>query len=225
MLLEHGIYTAALAVIVAMLYERYTKNDPIIVAGVVWLAMFIPDTDYIVRVSLQYAYPHKFPVIQHGDFHNIFVLTLVTIIGGYLVYRKYGKAKITLLAASTCIFLGFLSHLVEDAFVYKEAYPFLAPFTSKVWDTGFLVATNDIVIKGIPIGSSHVYIVGIMLLSAAIMIRVRVQGFEWLEYYNIIPALVNPVKSMVIQVAHNTGLINVFAVAGIVQSNEESDKP
>jgi hypothetical protein len=181
LILEHGLYTAALAIIVAMFYEKYTKNSPVLIASVIWFAMFIPDTDYIVGVIVDAT--TKIPIIQHGDFHNLLFLGLSTIIIGWLVAKKY-QTKITVTAAMSCIFIGFLSHLVEDALVYKSAYAFLAPFSETIWHTGWMPYTRNMMYFGINWGSKECYTIGFMLLTGAVLTRYMLQGSDWLVPYS-----------------------------------------
>lgn len=183
MILEHGIYTATIAIIIAMFYEQYTKNNGVLVASIIWFAVFIPDTDYIVSVIIEST--TNLHIIEHGSFHNILCLGLATIIFGVLVtkIKKY-RASITVTAAMTCVFIGFLSHLAEDALVYKSAYAFLAPFSATIWRTGWMPYPRDVIFHGIYFGSYNVYTVGLIFLSGAILSRYILQGSDWLLPYS-----------------------------------------
>lgn len=183
MILEHGIYTAALAIIIAMFYEQYTKNNPVLVAGIIWFAVFIPDTDYIISVVIDAT--TNLHLIEHGSFHNILALGLATVIFGFLITKtKKYRSSITLTAAMSCVGIGFLSHLAEDALVYKSAYPFLAPFSSTIWQTGWIMYPKDLSVYGIMIGSKNVYAFGLMLVAGAILTRYTIQGTDWLIPYS-----------------------------------------
>ena len=106
MILEHGIYTAALAILIAMVYELYTKkNNSLLIAGIVWVAMCIPDTDYIISVAVTalVGSPYFF---EHGDFHNVFCLVLFAMVGGVWVTQRYKDLSLNLVM--TCISIGFL---------------------------------------------------------------------------------------------------------------------
>ena len=184
MILEHGIYTAALAVIIAMVYELYTKkNNSFLIAGVIWLSMCIPDTDYLFGVLVT-AVSGSSHIFKHGDFHNVTCLVMFTMIGGWWVYRNY--ADISMSLATACVFTGFLSHMVEDALVYEYAYAFFAPFARDITPTGWLgmSAPRDIIWFGIHIGATKVYAVGFALLAGAIFMRYAIQGSDWLYQYS-----------------------------------------
>jgi membrane-bound metal-dependent hydrolase YbcI (DUF457 family) len=184
LILEHGIYTAALAIIVAMVYELYTKkNNSFLIASVIWFSMCIPDTDYLFGVLVT-AISGSSHIFEHGDFHNVFCLVLFTVIGGWWVYRNY--ADISMNLAMACVFIGFLSHMFEDALVYEYAYAFFAPFTMDITPTGWLgmSAPRDVMAFGISLGATKVYAVGFALLACAIVIRYTVQGSDWLYRYS-----------------------------------------
>jgi membrane-bound metal-dependent hydrolase YbcI (DUF457 family) len=182
LILEHGIFTAALAIIVAMVYEQYTKkNNSFLIASIIWFSMCIPDTDYIISVVVTAVSGSPY-LFEHGDFHNIFCLVGFTVIGGLWVSKKY--QDVALRTAMACVSIGFFSHLVEDALVYTQAYPFFAPFSGVVFETGWMNASRDIMIYGIHFGSKKVYAIGFVLLASAVMARYAVQGSDWLYQYS-----------------------------------------
>jgi hypothetical protein len=183
-ILEHGIYTAALAIIVAMVYELHTKkNNSFLIASIIWFSMCIPDTDYLFGVIVT-AVSGSSHIFKHGDFHNVFCLVMFTVVGGWWVYRNY--ADISMNLAMACVFIGFLSHIFEDALVYEYAYAFFAPFNMAVTPTGWLgmSAPRDIIWFGIEIGATKVYAIGFALLAGAIFIRYTLQGSDWLYQYS-----------------------------------------
>jgi len=57
MLLEHLIYSAALALIVGIFFVRYTKRDP---TWIIVLMTIAPDVDYVVNkamLAIGFNYP------------------------------------------------------------------------------------------------------------------------------------------------------------------------
>lgn len=196
MLLEHGVYTAALAVIVGMIYVQYFPNR-LNLAWVVFFAMFIPDTDYIVRIGIEQVTRAQ-SFIQHGDFHNVLVLFLASIIIGGIIARVF---KYEYIDTILCFAIGFTAHMLEDAFVYSTSYSYLAPFSWKVQHTGILLSTRDIFFKGILVGSTNVMFVGFMFLSLMILIRCSIQGHGWLNTYIILPwSFINSIKDRIMGV-------------------------
>lgn len=175
MYLEHLIYTGALAILVGMLYINGTDKVP---AWVILLGVILPDTDYIFSVIEESVFGHFPGWIQHGTFHNFTSLCIISILGAWVLVKYF---KFNFNVTLICIYLGFLSHLIEDALVYTTAYAFLEPFSHQTWKTGILLATNDINFYHICLGSVNIYVVGILLLLAVITFRIWVQGFSWLD--------------------------------------------
>lgn len=186
MILEHAIYTLALCVFAGMLYEKYTFRNPV---WIIWFACLIPDIDYIIEY-LQSDLFYKIPAIRHGDFHTVFVMLVVSVTLGWFL-SKYMR-DIQWYDAVLCVFVGFFAHLVEDALVYNPSYAYFAPFCTQSWCFGMISATNDIQFYNIPLASTNVVIFGIILLSAAIGIRLLVQKTSWLsKYKSLIPVIPN----------------------------------
>lgn len=174
MLIEHLLYAIALAIILGMIYERYTDINP---AWIIVLVAFLPDSDYVVREGLELVFPAKRALIQHGDFHNIVMLLVFTVFVGYLISRI---SHIKLDDAMFCVFIGVLLHFVCDAFVYTMSYPFFAPISSISAEVGFFIAKENVRIGMFPIVSTNIFTSGILVLTAAVAIRIYIQGFGWL---------------------------------------------
>jgi hypothetical protein len=82
--------------------------------------------------------------------------------------------------------IGFSAHLIEDALVYKVAYPFLWPFSSDVMAGGFLlnlVSEDNYVRDFFRIANTEVLIVGVVFLLVAIIIRTYGEGPTWIRWY------------------------------------------
>jgi len=178
LLIEHVLYSLAFAVLVGMMYDFYTTRNP---AWIVVFAVLLPDTDMVFRTVWEVIFPTKIPFIQHGSFHNVLALCVFTVVIGWLV-NKY-LPTVDRNDAMVCVFLGFLAHLVEDAFVYTEPFPFFFPFSDMFWNTGVLIATDDIHWGLTPLASTNVLLFGILVLAAAILIRIIIQGRCWIELH------------------------------------------
>jgi hypothetical protein len=174
LLIEHLLYATALAIILGMIYERYTDTNP---AWIIVLVAFLPDSDYAVREGLEIIFPHTRALIQHGDFHNIVMLLVFTVFIGYLISRV---TKVKLDDAMLCVFLGVLLHFLCDAFVYTISYPFFAPISSISAEVGFFVAKENVKIGSFPIVSTNIFASGLVVLAIAVAFRVHVQGLGWL---------------------------------------------
>jgi hypothetical protein len=186
LILEHAIYTLALCVFAGVLYEKYTFRNPV---WIIWFACLIPDIDYIIEY-LQRDLFRVNATVYHGDFHTIFVMLVVSVGLGWII-SKYMR-EIHIYDAILCVSVGFFAHLVEDAFVYNPSYAYFAPFCTQSWCFGIISATNDMLIYGEPIGSTKVFVAGIVLLSAAIGIRLLIQDASWLgKYLRLIPYTVH----------------------------------
>ena len=61
MLLEHLIYSAALALIVGIIFMHYTKRDP---TWIIILMTIMPDVDYVVN-KVMLAIGFNYPVITN----------------------------------------------------------------------------------------------------------------------------------------------------------------
>jgi membrane-bound metal-dependent hydrolase YbcI (DUF457 family) len=125
MYLEHVVYTAALAVLVGMVYQRITGKDPI---WIIVLGSILPDIDALFQYA--FFYLNGSFVIVHGDFHTIGGLIVVPCIFALLL-TKY---NIEFLYGYSCLAIGFAAHIFEDLVVYNGYnYHLLSPFYSKVY--------------------------------------------------------------------------------------------
>ncbi len=126
MLIEHVFYSAAIAIIVGMLYYRFTGRDP---SWIIILSAFAPDIDGIInpllkKIGFTVLY-HGNPIV-HGDLHNVAVLVLYAIIIAFLL-NPLGFSFIDSLLMGG---IGFAAHLFEDALVYTTSYEFFWPISS-----------------------------------------------------------------------------------------------
>lgn len=128
MLAEHIIYSAAIAILVGMLFYRFTGRDS---SWIIILCAFAPDIDFIAnRVLTRSGFTLLFEghTISHGVFHNIAIMVIFGILVAFLLH-PFG---IRFFDAFFFSVIGFGAHLFEDALVYDPGYAFLWPLSSKV---------------------------------------------------------------------------------------------
>ena len=130
MIVEHIIYSAALAILVGMIFYRFTGRD---YSWIIILCAWIPDIDLIANGVLnRFGFTLLFEghKITHGVFHNITIMVIFGILMAFLL-NPFG---IRFFDAFFFSVIGFGAHLFEDALVYKVGYPYLWPFSPKIWD-------------------------------------------------------------------------------------------
>jgi hypothetical protein len=182
MLAEHLVYSAALAILVGMLFYRFTGRDS---SWIIILFAFAPDIDLIAnRVLTSFGFTLLFEGhrISHGVFHNIAIMVIFSILVAFLLH-PFG---IRFFDAFFFSVIGFGAHLVEDALVYKVAYPLLWPFSSEVLGLGLLpnmISEENYFRNFYGIANTDVLIVGLVFLLVAIIIRTYVEGPVWIRWY------------------------------------------
>jgi len=171
MLLEHLLYSAALAILVGIIFLKYTGKDP------TWLIVVmsaVPDTDYVVHMIME-AFNFSYPVIiNHGDFHNIFSLVFISLCVS-LVLSKFGMNFVHVLV---CSMLGYFAHCVEDFIVYPPAYAYFFPFTTDTYGINLIPETGDLIVAG-----SEVLAVGLVLFCITICIRMYFDNGWTIKHY------------------------------------------
>ena len=182
MLAEHIIYSAALAVLVGMLFYRFTGRDH---SWIIILCALAPDIDAIAnRVLTRFGFTLLFEghKISHGVFHNIAIMVIFGILVAFFLH-PWG---IRFFDAVFFSVIGFGAHLVEDALVYKVAYPFFWPFSSEVVGLGLLpnmVSEENYYRDFFGIANTEVLIVGVVFLLVALLIRTYFEGPAWIRWY------------------------------------------
>ena len=182
MIAEHIVYSAALAILIGMLFYRFTARDS---SWIIILCAFAPDIDLIAnRVLTRFGFTLLFEghTISHGVFHNIAMMVIFGILMAFLLH-PFG---IRFFDAVFFSVIGFGAHLVEDALVYKVAYPFLWPFSSADLGWGLLpniLTEEDYVRDFFGIANTEVLIVGVVFLLVAIIIRTYGEGPSWIRWY------------------------------------------
>lgn len=182
MLSEHLVYSAAIAIIVGMLWYRSTGRDH---SWIVIACAFVPDLDKIadgILSSAGFTLLFENHTIHHGTFHNIAMLLIFAIIVAFLLH-PFGIPFIDSLIFSG---IGFGAHLVEDALVYPDSYMYLWPFTSEKLGLAWLpwvLSEESYNGNFFHIANTEVLLVGLVLLVVAILIRTRVEGPGWVRWY------------------------------------------
>lgn len=165
MLLEHLVYSAALALVVGMIFMHYTGRNPSWL--IVVMAVF-PDLDYVInRVML--ACNCYYPVIlNHGDFHNIISLLFFSLVVALICFKfgmKFGDAL-------CCSMIGFAAHLAEDFFVYPAWYGYFYPWSLRVYGFVILPETRNLW----NVADSRILAVGLIVLGVAFCLKIYFDG-------------------------------------------------
>jgi hypothetical protein len=182
MLAEHIIYSTALAILVGMIFYKYTGRDS---SWIIILCAWIPDIDLIAnRILTTFGFTLLFEGhrITHGVFHNIAIMVIFGILVAFLLH-PFG---IRFLDAFFFAVIGFGAHLFEDALVYEVGYPYLWPLSSKILGFGFLpnmINEENYVRNFFGIANTDVLIVGMVFLLVAVLIRSFIEGSTWIRWY------------------------------------------
>ena len=183
MLAEHIIYSAALAIIVGMVFYKYNGKDP---SWIIIICAWAPDIDYFanrILTTLGFRILFEGHTIFHGTFHNVAAMVLFGIAMAFLL-NPFGIKFFDSLLFSI---IGFGAHLVEDALVYDPGYKFLWPLSSKVFGLALLpnmLSEENYFRDFLGIANTEVLINGLVLLLAAIVIRTYYEkSSSWLRWY------------------------------------------
>ncbi|HUW85565.1 MAG TPA: metal-dependent hydrolase, partial [Methanoregula sp.] len=134
MIVEHIIYSTAIAILIGMLYYTCSGRD---YSWIIILCAWAPDVDGITNTILgKFGFTLLFEghKIFHGAFHNVAMMVIFGIIVAFLLH-PFGIRFLDSLFFAT---IGFGAHLFEDALVYKVGYSFLWPFSSRDLGWGLL---------------------------------------------------------------------------------------
>ena len=182
MLAEHIIYSVALAILVGMLFYRFTGRDS---SWIIILCAWIPDIDLIANSVLTrsgFTLLFEGHRISHGVFHNIAIMVIFGILLAFLLH-PFG---IRFFDAFFFAVIGFGAHLFEDALVYKVGYPYLWPFSSEDLGIGLLpniLSEENYFRTFFGIANTEVLIIGFVFLLVALIIRTYVEGSTWIRWY------------------------------------------
>lgn len=164
MLLEHLVYSTAIAIFIYTIYRK--KECLYIIIG----SAYAPDIDLIADKILKkigitilvYGEP-----IKHGDFHNILIMIIYAILIALLLNTTNIKMKDSFILAS----IGFASHLLEDALVFNPGYRFFWPISDKIYGIGVLGFDYNRNTDFYEIANTEVLIIGIFLVILSIFIK------------------------------------------------------
>ena len=182
MISEHIIYSTAIAIIVGMLYYRYTGRDH---SWIIILCSWIPDFDIIAKSALNkmgFIVLFDGQPIHHGTFHTVAMMVIFAILVAFLLH-PFGIRFIDSLFFAT---IGFGAHLFEDALVYKVGYMYLWPFITENLGIGILpniISEENYIRDFFRFANTEVLIIGILVLIAAMLIRTSVEGTSWVRFY------------------------------------------
>jgi hypothetical protein len=132
MIAEHIIYSAALAILVGMVFYRSTGRDP---SWIILVCAWAPDLDEIAnpllrRLGIRLLLDGS--PIQLGTFHNIAFMVIFGIAVAFLL----DPLGIKFFDALLFSMIGFLAHLFEDAPVYNPGSMFFWPFSFRSFRSG-----------------------------------------------------------------------------------------
>lgn len=179
MQLEHILYSFSLAILVGLYYDKtinksytsksflyYALSTP---AMLIVFTAYILDTDYIAQyteyilIKLFHTHSKTLYVIHHGDFHNIFMICVFTIILGYVYKVYYGDFTWGLICAG----IGSSFHLICDFVVYNRDYYIYMPFNhipTHAWN--IIPETYNLGM----FGDTKIIMIGILFILLAIII-------------------------------------------------------
>jgi len=173
MLFEHWVYSTAIAIIIGMVYYRFTGRD---YSWIIIASAYAPDVDMIADPALKkigvtvlvYGSP-----ISHGDFHNIAVLLVYATLVALLLHPIGIRLVDSFFFACT----GFAAHMFEDALVANPAYPFLLPLSYQRFGIGIFNYTRD----WYGIADKEVLIIGIIAVVFCAILRTAYEGVGWIK--------------------------------------------
>jgi len=165
---EHIIYSAALAVLIGMIFSRYAGRDP---SWIIIAVAFVPDIDSILERSADLPRIIVPGTIHHGDMHIIPALIVFSLLIA-AVLQWFG---IRFIDGLLCSAIGIAAHFFEDALVYNPSYTFLWPITSHAFEIGILEGPRNL----FGIANSSVVLIGICLLVLVVLVRTLVEGTGW----------------------------------------------
>ena len=175
MILEHLIYSTAIAIISGMIYSKLTFRDH---SWIIIASAYSPDVDIVADSLLRKVGITVFingSPIKHGDFHNIATLLIYTVLVALLLHPLGIRLVDSFIFAS----IGFAAHLFEDALVFNPGYAFLWPLSSQKYGIGMMEYHWSFY------GVADKYVLGVGLIVVAIcaMIRTVCDGKDWVKVF------------------------------------------
>jgi hypothetical protein len=163
MYIEHIFYSAAIAILIGMLFFRYAGRDS---SWIIILCVWAPDI--------------VLPI--HDMFHNVAFLVVFTVLLTFLLH----KSGMMLFDAFFFSFIGYGVHVFEDALVFKAGYPFLWPLVQEDVGLGLFpgaVSSGNYIGDFFGIANTQVLLTGLAFLMLAIILRTFVEGPTWVRWY------------------------------------------
>jgi hypothetical protein len=165
MLAEHILFSTAIAILIGLIFYRYTGRDS---SWIIILCAWAPDLDLF---------------LHHGAFHNITIMIIFGIIMAFFLHQ-FG---IKIFDAFFFSVIGFGAHLLEDALVFEEGYRYLWPFSTKILGLGLFpdIISNRgrYITNFFLIANTEILIIGLVFLLLAITIRTYFEGPTWIRWY------------------------------------------
>jgi len=209
MLFEHWIYSTAIAIIIGMVYYRYTGRD------YSWLIIgcaYVPDLDIIADTILKTAgitvlfYGNP---LKHGDFHNIAVLFLFALLVALLLQTTGIRFRDSFLFTG----IGFGAHMFEDALVYNPAYSFFWPISTQKFGLGLIDYNCD----WYGIACTEVLIIGLIAVIFSAAIRTMYEGKGWVTRMVVPGCLLKWITGKI-------GIEQFREVAGVMEEEQEKKR-
>jgi len=167
MLSEHIFYSGAIAILIGMIFYRYTGRDS---SWIIIVCAWAPDLDIFLPV-------------HHGISHNIAAMIIFGMLMAFLL-QLFG---IKLFDAFFFSVIGFGAHLLEDAMVFDVSYPYLWPFSTNNRGlelfSGVISSRGHYIASFFRIANTEILIVGLLFLLCAIIIRTYLEGLTWIRWY------------------------------------------
>lgn len=121
MIIEHIIYNLSIAILIGIIYRRFTNRNP---TWIIVACALLPDIDYLLQSMFYY---NMFPIyIEHGNFHSIPAIITLSIIFGYIC--TYFSERFY--DGIICVAIGSFAHYIEDICVYNNMYYPFFPFNN-----------------------------------------------------------------------------------------------
>jgi uncharacterized membrane protein len=163
MLLEHLIYSTAIAIIAGMIHFKRTGRD---YSWIIIASAYAPDLDHLagyIFKQFDIAVLINGIPLKHGDFHNIAVLLIFAGIVGLILKTTGMKFRDSFMFAG----IGFSANIFEDVLVYNPGYAFLWPLSTQVFGIGIVEYEPDLY----GIANTEVLIAGIIAVMVCMTIR------------------------------------------------------
>jgi len=173
MILEHLIYSTAIAIVFGMLYHRITGRE---YSWIIVASAYAPDFDVFADALfkklgitiLVFGSP-----IDHGDFHNIAVLAVYATAVAFLLHPMGIRFRDSLAFAG----VGFAAHLFEDALVFEPGYRFFWPLSMEKFGLGWMSYTPDLY----GMADREVLMIGLGMVGIFGLVRTAIEGTGWIR--------------------------------------------